>query len=110
MQPRTGASEPNSLPSIEEFPAYRGVEERLEQTLGGWDRHVASCPECLSYGVHLCAVGESLAFDVERARSKRDKLAAQITRTRPHPKSVFPELPVTRLVSPAPSPVAGGTP
>jgi hypothetical protein len=110
MQFLPGTDEQSSRALLDDLPKYRRCENRLQETLGGWDRHIASCRECLSYGVHLCAEGQILDLDIGRARARLDTVTAKLTRTRPRPEPVLPELPIQSPTSHLSSPVARGTP
>jgi len=105
-----GTEERSSCPPPTNSPKYLRCENRLQETLGGWDRHIASCRECLSYGVHLCAEGQNLALEVGRARMRLDKVTTKLTRTRPRSESVLPELPIRSPASRGPSSAARGAP
>jgi hypothetical protein len=79
MQFLPGTEKQSSRRSPDDLPKYHRCESRLEETVGEWDRHVASCPECLSYGVHLCAVGECLGLEAGLARARLDKVRRRLS-------------------------------
>jgi hypothetical protein len=46
----------------------RQMDARFEMAMDAWDGHIARCAACLARGVHLCAEGMCVAFDVSRVR------------------------------------------
>ena len=68
--------DPSEEPILRSAQEQR-LEERFALALRAWDVHVASCPECLSEGLHLCAEGAFVYDDCEGARDRQQLFHAR---------------------------------